>query len=293
MTKIQSSLLCFGQLFVFIFITSCSLFELSEKRGMVKIEAQGKSFQMGTNKGKAFNQPVHTVELTRDYYMDKTEVTQKDYKTRMSNHYKDFTMPLLAKGQGDNFPVYLINWYDVVLYCNARSVQKKLDTVYRYAEILGIPGNNCRIKDLFITLSNNGYRLPTEAEWEFACRGGKTTDFYWGNINDSLFIDQYAWVKNNSNGTSHPVAKKTPNAYGLYDLCGNVYEWCHDWFAPYENSLQTNPRGPIKGTMSGKVIRGGSWYGPASSCMSASRFFIRHTHCDYVIGFRVILPIKY
>jgi formylglycine-generating enzyme required for sulfatase activity len=132
-----------------------------------------------------------------------------------------------------------------------------LELVYRFSEIDGTPGDGCKgLKDLVIDYSKIGYRLPTEAEWEYACRAGTTTRHYWGNVIDG----DYGWSEINTGATTNPVDAKKPNAWGLYDMCGNVQEWCNDWFGEkyYSVSPEKNPHGPDAGIH--RILRGGSWY---------------------------------
>jgi formylglycine-generating enzyme required for sulfatase activity len=226
-------------------------------KGMVKIPAD--SFMMGSNEG--FKKPIHKVTLDA-FYMDTTEVTQAEYKELMRVNPSKF------KGNS-NRPVETITWYDAVLYCNARSKRDGLESVYQYTRVIGKAGNGCKgLENLVIDFNKNGYRLPTEAEWEYACRAGTTTQYYWGDLMDG---DYARWFKN-SNGTTQPVGTKKPNAWGLYDMSGNVWEWCHDWYnrTYYASSPEKNPPGPNSGVR--RVLRGGSW-GSGDGCylLSAGR----------------------
>ena len=131
--------------------------------------------------------------------------------------------------------------------------------------------------------ANQTYRLPTEAEWEYACRAGTTTAYSFGDKQSSL--GDYAWYDDNSDHKLHEVATKKPNPWGLFDMHGNVYEWCEDW---YEDSLSggNDPKGPSAGSY--RVLRGGSWSHGASDCRSALRYNFRPTDRDYFYGFRIV-----
>ena len=223
----------------------------------------GGTFQMGTESqdiacsGCSWGeQPLHSVTLS-PFYMDTIEVTQGDYAALMKVNPSNFHgSPIL--------PVEMVSWFDAVLYCNARSRRDGFDTVYRYAAVVGPAGSGCRkLHDLKADFDRNGYRLPTEAEWEYACRAGTATEYYWGrnyialSLADTLTIDSFAvWYHNSPIGT-RPVGSRRPNAWGLYDMAGNVLEWCHDFNGGYSVEPQTDPVGPD--TADARILRGGSW----------------------------------
>jgi len=197
--------------------------------GMKFVLIPAGSFQMGQDSGDSDENPVHRVTISRAFQMQTTDVTQGQWKAVMGNNPSEFQ-------HGDDYPVEQVSWNDV------QEFLKKLNALD--------PGKN--------------YRLPTEAEWEYACRAGTSGERY-GDL------DAIAWYSGNSSSKTHPVGKKQPNAWGLYDMLGNVWEWCADWFDDnyYANSPATDPRGPLSGQY--RVLRGGSWVGNDSYVRSADR----------------------
>jgi formylglycine-generating enzyme required for sulfatase activity len=159
--------------------------------------------------------------------------------------------------------------------------------MYIYTSVSGTPGNGSSGLDgLSIDLKRNGYRLPTEAEWEYACRAGSTTEYYWG----SASIGSFAWYTSNSGSTTHAAAEKQPNGFGLYDMSGNVWEWCNDWYGGYSDDAQTDPAGASSGSY--RVIRGGSWDYEASNMRSSARNYDGPDIADFNFGFRACLPAR-
>jgi formylglycine-generating enzyme required for sulfatase activity len=218
--------------------------------GMKLILAKDSTFTMGNED----QSPAHNVSFTHNYFMDTSEVTQGDYSMVMQSFYSAFTAPNWGTyGKSDKIAAYFINWYDGVLYCNARSKRDGLDTIYSYTQIDGIPGNGSTLTGVTIDYQKNGYRFPTEAEWEYACRAGTKTDWYF----DTAQSGNYAWYIANSQSQIYPVAAKVPNHFGLYDMSGNIWEWVNDWYNDYTADAQTDPIGPDTGTE--RVWRGGSW----------------------------------
>lgn len=208
---------------------------------MVLIKAAGHSFMMGSNNSCYGELPSHSVTFTKDFYMDTSDVTQAQYQAVMDTNPSYFTGDL-------NRPVESVTWYDAVRYCNRRSVLDGLTPCY---DTLDTVVWNC-------SFSNNGYRLPTEAEWEYSCRAGTTTEYYWGNDSSATTVKKYAWYYSDGNDSTQPVAQKLPNAYGLYDMSGNVWQWCNDWYDSYSQEAQTDPTGPTTGSF--RVLRGGAYY---------------------------------
>ena len=173
-----------------------------------------------------------------------------------------------------------MTWYDAVEYCNALSEQEGLTPCYN-------------LSDWSCDFSADGYRLPTEAEWEYAARGGMNWEdnYRYSGTTDNL--GDYAWYYSNSGGQTHEVGTKGPNQLGINDMTGNVWEWCNDWYSSsyYGSSPSNNPTGPDSG--SPRVERGGSWNGNASYCRVANRFYLNPGFSYYYIGFRVLRAYLY
>lgn len=225
----------------------------------------------------------HRVTLS-NFYMDSTPVTQGQYQAVMSVNPSNFT------SCGATCPVERVTWFDAVLYCNARSKLDGLDTVYTYSSMTGTYGNGVTgMGGIKADLNESGYRLPTEAQWEYAARGGTTTAYYWGDDASGDTVSKYAWYSGNSGSSTKSVATKPANPFCLYDMAGNVWQWTNDWYSsPYDTTEQTDPEGPSSGSL--RVIRGGGWNYGASYLRSAHR---NHGFTDgrgSNIGFRTVRP---
>ena len=252
--------------------------------GMKLIPAKDSSFLMGAVGGWQDEVPAHKVSFSRNFHMDSTEVTQGDFTSVMQNSYATFTVPPWGYyGKSDKEAAYFIDWYDAVLYCNAKSKRDGLDTIYSYTEIEGNPGNFPILKGATIDYQKNGYRLPTEAEWEYACRAGTKTDWYF----DTAKAGDNAWYDANSKEQIYPVAMKLPNNFGLYDMSGNIWEWVNDWHGDYPDAPQIDPIGPDSGTE--KIWRGGSWGSNLIILRSAFRGYNDPSLALSDNGFRCVL----
>jgi formylglycine-generating enzyme len=238
---------------------------------------QGGTFQMGSNEQNGAK-PIHSVTVS-DFFIGKTEVTQKEWRDIMGSNPSGF--------KGDNLPVEKVSWYDAVEFCNKKSRAEGLTLCYTGS------GKNTKCD-----FSANGYRLPTEAEWEYAARGGyKYSGWVFVSrgrnssrghkYSGSNSIEDVAWYISNSNNRTHFVGTKQANELGLYDMSGNVREWCNDWYEAYSSSSQTNPNGASSGSF--RVYRGGSWDYGAEDCRIAIRYG-RNPAISYgYLGFRIVM----
>ncbi len=223
---------------------------------------EGGTFQMGSNDGDSDEQPVHSVTLS-DFYIGKYEVMQAEYAAVMDTNPSYF--------DGDSLPVEQVSWYDAIEYCNALSVAEGL-TPYYTIDITAEDANNTSPEDdvrwsVTCNTASKGYRLPTEAEWEYAARGGNESQVYiYSGSNTHGYV---AWYDENSNNTTHTVGTKAANELGIHDMSGNVWEWCWDWNDTYSSAVATNPQGAETGE--DRVVRGGSWYDSGNYCRSAYR----------------------
>ena len=260
--------------FTAIDIDNVDIFDSLSYDEMVKVE--GGTFTMGATaeQGSDYDSdelPTHQVTLS-DYYIGKYEVTQQLWEyvmsysgtcadgSSMSAYASDVWLgsdPSSSYGVGDYYPAYYVSYYDIV--------------------------------DIFLPrlnkITGKTFRLPTEAEWEFAARGGKQSKGYKYSGSDNIGV--VAWYTGNSGGKTHQVGTKEPNELGIYDMSGNVWEWCGDWYGSYSSSAQTNPTGPSSGSF--RVLRGGSWYHSARDCRVSYRDYFNPSRRGSVSGFRVVL----
>ena len=236
----------------------------------VHVFVQGGSFSMGSDTGGEV--PVHNATVS-DFYISKYETTQKEYEAVIGSNPSS-----VSDGIGLNKPVNEVSWHDAVVYCNALSTQEGLTPCY-----------SGTVPDISCNFSANGYRLPTEAEWEYASRGGASSLGY--IYSGSNTVGDVAWYSGNDNDVCEEVGTKSPNELEIYDMSGNLYEWCWDWYDEEYYSDETaddlDTSGPPTGT--NRVIRGGSWssYGD-SSCRSAYRNSNTPSSSSNNIGFRLV-----
>jgi formylglycine-generating enzyme required for sulfatase activity len=246
------------------------------------IFVKGEIYVMGsptTERGRYDNEISHRVTVN-SFYIGKYEVTQKEYQEVMGAN------PSLLKK--DNHPVDSVSWYEAIEYCNKLSELENLLPVY-IIDKTKIDQSNVNSLDhlrwiVKIDTEADGYRLPTEAEWEYAAKGGNTDyeTFLYSGSND---INAVAWYFRNGRSGSHPVGSKAPNSLGIYDMSGNVWEWCWDWLGDYYAGAQNNPLGASWGP--GRVIRGGSWSDSYRSVRSSCRGYFCPASRDKGIGFRI------
>ena len=225
--------------------------ETDEDINLKMIFVRGGTFAVGSTSGESDEKPVHNVTLD-SYYIGETEITQAQWRAVMGSNPSYFT--------GDNRPVECVSWDDAQAFCEKLS-----------------------------ELTGKKYVLPTEAQWEYAARGGNKSKGY--TYSGSNTIGDVAVYYYNYSGSGHSnVKSKKPNELGIYDMSGNVSEWCSDWYGSYGSSAQTNPQGPSSG--SHRVLRGGSWGGHSGYCRVADRFSINPSNRYIYYGFRVVcLPV--
>ena len=256
--------------------------------GMRLVAIPSGQFAMGSSADRKEAEPdetLHSVRLTKGFFLGQTEVTQQQYQKVMGgnpSHFKDS-----GDGSRQDYPVENVSWEDAVDFCRRLSELPEERSAGRR------------------------YRLPSEAEWEYSCRSGGYDAFA---IGEGKKLEDYGWFANNSGirpldatalwkedqanymerilgnkGSTNRVGLKLPNAWGIHDMHGNVWEWCSDWYGDYPEVSVVDPKGPESGTA--RVARGGGWHNPATFCRSAFRFRDDPSHRDYDIGFRVVMEM--
>ncbi len=278
---------------------------LDPKNGMILIE--GGTYTMGDVWGDGFNDETPTHEVTvSSFYMSKYEISHTEYVNFLNsrdvsrdgsyngNELIDMDDSDCAIAHDDSSfyfagsdyasdeqcPVIEVTWYGAVEYCNWLSELEGLTKAYTISN-----------DSVECDWNANGYRLPTEAEWEYAARSGGRDDRKWSGTNSKSELGDYAWYYVNSGSVTRPVGTKQPNDLGLYDMSGNVWEWCWDWYDSeyYSDSPSENPKGPKSGsTIVTRALRGGLWYGSSIVCRTADRTYDGPTGSHYHYGFRLL-----
>jgi len=238
--------------------------EITNSIGMKLVLIPKGTFMMGSPESEEGhqrnNETQHEVTISKDYYLGVYEVTQAQYEKVIGKNPSLFQRAIVGNEIADR-PVENVSWDDTVEFC------KKLSDLPEEKK------------------AGRLYRLPTEAEWEYACRAGGKTAFSFGESSESL--GDYAWFIGNGNFQTHPVGEKKANAWGLYEMHGNMGEWCSDWYGRYPKGAVSDPTGPKEG--SGRVFRGGCWGNEAADCRSAVRYGYAPSSRGSFLGFRVAL----
>ena len=258
--KIFSCALLSAMSVLLLLISTSATEEYVNSINMEFIRVPAGTFFMGAQdleNGSSKEKPRHKVHISQSFYLSKYEVTQKQWMAVMGSiNPSNFLSP--------DRPVDEVSWNDVQAFI------QKLGAIEK----------------------THSYRLPTEAEWEYAARAGSETNYCYGNDPEGVDLNRYAWFERNSDKQTHPVGLLSPNAWGLYDMHGNVTEWVQDRYDKeyYSNSPDKDPQGPTTGRK--RVVRGGAWINQAYSCRSAARGYYSADYTDSDFGFRIVKAIE-
>ncbi len=257
------------------------------------------TFTMGspdTEPGRLPEESEHQVTLTKPFYIQTTEVTQGQWQEVIGNNPAFYN-------RGENYPIESVNWFEAAYFANSLSQSEGRSKCYVLTDCTNTPGNDMECTGVSIKANCTGYRLPTEAEWEFSARAGtntayakpcnfdeNVTEIGLGFNSNLASMGWYAW--NNTNGGyisgTKPVTQKQPNSWGLYDMHGNVHEWCQDWRGDYPTGSVTDPMGPLVGDF--RLFRGGNWSLEARSARSAGLRYNNKPGSIFLdLGFRLVL----
>ena len=237
--------------------------EITNSIGVKLVLIPKGQFMMGSpesEEGRRKDETQHEVTISKGYYLGVYEVTQAQYEKVIGKNPSLYQGAIVGNENAD-LPVENVSWEDAVEFC------KKLS---------GLPEEK---------KAGREYRLPTEAEWEYACRAGSKTAYSFDD--EEGLLPEYGWFSRNSSHRTHTVGLLEPNTWGLYDMHGNVWEWCSDWYEEYPKGAVSDPTGPKEGSL--RVIRGGSWHGGAADCRSADRGWCTPDDRSFSLGFRLAL----
>lgn len=247
---------------------------------------EGGTFMMGTADNADYSEPdefpTHQVTIS-PFIICKHEVTQAEFNRVMNYNPSCFA-------NGDDYPVERVNWYNAIEYCNRLSIRRGLQPCYTYTGHSTNPNfwphnwNTYFHNNIVCNWNATGFRLPTEAEWEFAAKGGNFDEGYtYSGSND---LSDVAWYWSNSDSQTHPILTKLPNQLGIFNMTGNIQEWCWDWYGSYTGTSQDNPRGPDTGLF--KVRKGGAWDGNYTFQRITNRTYTYIMYGYEGMGFRVV-----
>jgi len=284
-----AALLTYPGTFTYVSIASLAPFSYSSagpSSDITMLSIPAGSFLMGSpsdESGRYWDEgPQRTVNISA-FQMSETEVTQKQWEDVIGRNDCYFS--------GDDHPVELVTWFDCVSFCNKLSQTDGYTQCYTMTN-LGYSANHITSAQVSCDFNANGYRLPTEAEWEYACRAGTTSQFCTGDSDSDL--GRAGWYYGNSGYTTHAVDEKEPNAWGLYDMHGNVWEWCWDWYSSGYYGTRPDPDSDPTGASSGydRIRRGGCWSSGAGNCRSADRGLNRPYDRYNDVGFRFVRSVN-